>query len=88
MKDLEFHVAVEGMPGTEKYLTDFDQACAYAVSRSVSTGQNVVIDVITWTRGGAKKWGGDAAVEIYNEDPDSSVHERIVIKAKSQGPVR
>jgi hypothetical protein len=87
MKDLEFHVSAATTPKTEKVLKDFGEACAYAVSRCVSGELTMLIDVVTWSRAAARAWGGDAAVERYEEDPDASVHERIVIKAHSQGQI-
>jgi hypothetical protein len=87
MKDLEFHVSEATAPKTEKVLKDFGEACAYAISRCVSGGVTMLVDVVTWTKAAARAWGGDEAVERYEEDPDASVHERIVIKADSQGPV-
>jgi hypothetical protein len=88
MKDLEFHVSREGSTETLKVLKSFADASQFAVSAAVDSGTAMVIDVVTWSQPAARAWGGEAAVEIYQEDPDSSVHERIVIKAESQGPVR
>jgi hypothetical protein len=48
---------------------------------------NVHIDVVTWSRAAAKKWGGEYGLEVYDSDPEASVHDRIVIKAESQGHV-
>ena len=30
-------------------------------------------------RAAARTWGGDFAVEEYNEDPNASVHERLLL---------
>jgi hypothetical protein len=43
---------------------------------------DVTIDGVTF-----KGWGGDDAVEVYKEDPDASVSERIKITADSVGRV-
>lgn len=88
MKDLEFHVSREGSTETLKVLKSFADASQFAVSAAVDSGTAMVIDVVTWSQPAARAWGGEAAVEIYQEDPDSSVHERIVIKAESHGPIR
>jgi hypothetical protein len=42
---------------------------------------------VTWTKAAARKWGGDAAVETYEIDPEASVHERITVKAEALGRV-
>lgn len=88
MKDLEFHISKENDSRAEKILTNFDAAAGYAIGRAASTGDTMVIDVVTWSRAAARAWGGEHAVEVYEEDPDASVHERIVIKAESLGHVR
>lgn len=84
--DLEFHVSAENSVTTEIY-TNFGKACLAAVSKSVQSGLVVRIDVITWTRAAARKWGGDEAIRVYEDDPEASVHERIVVKAEATGHV-
>lgn len=83
-KDLEFHVS--SGERTEVFKT-FSEAAAYAVVQSVSRGREAVIDVVTWSRAAAKAWGGSYAVEVYDEDPEASVHERIRVRADSQGRI-
>ena len=85
-RDLEFHVSDEGDTAATIF-HNFDKAAGFAVSRSVSTGLTVHVDVVTWTKTAARRWGGDAAVEVFEEDPEASVHERIVIKASALGKV-
>jgi hypothetical protein len=87
MKDLEFHVGPEGIHTPTKICKSFKDACESAISMAVSTGQEMTIDVVAWTRSAARAWGGDAAVEVHKEDPEASVHERIIIKAESQGRI-
>lgn len=84
--DLEFHVSDEGSTDSTIF-HDFDKACAFAASRSMSTGGTMTIDVVTWTRKAARDWGGEAAAESYDEDPEASVHDRLLIKAESLGHV-
>jgi hypothetical protein len=84
-KDLEFEVGKEGEKG--QIFKDFAEACAHAISMACSDGEERVIDVLCWSKGAAKVWGGDYAVEQYMEDPEASVTERIVIKAESQGRI-
>jgi hypothetical protein len=49
-----------------------------------STGEPVNIDVIAWDRGDAKAWGIE---ESYDEDPDASVSQRIVVRAEDLGRI-
>ena len=91
---LEFHVTDERSQVTTIF-TNFDKAAGFALSRACSTwgrrplasGNEMQIDVVTWSRAAARAWGGDTSVEIYDEDPDASVHERIIIKAESIGRI-
>jgi len=53
-----------------------------------ATLKPVNVDVIVYSRAAARAWGGDSAVEVYDADPDASVHERIVIRAESLGRIR
>lgn len=84
--DLEFHVGDERGNATEIF-HNFDKAAGFAVSRCCSSGISVVIDVVTWTRTAARRWGGEAGEETYDADPEASVHERIVIKAEALGRI-
>jgi hypothetical protein len=82
---LEF--AVNDCGGKERIFKRFDEACGFAVSVAASGKPDVSVDVLCWTEGAARFWGGDAAVEAYREDPDASVTERIIIRAESIGRV-
>jgi|HubBroStandDraft_5_1064220.scaffolds.fasta_scaffold1095510_2 hypothetical protein len=84
-KDLDFQLEDAG--GTTRTFKKFDEACALAVAVSASTGHEVNLDVLAWSRAAARAYGGDAGAEQYDEDPEASVHDRIVIKADSQGRV-
>jgi len=87
MKDLEFHVSPEKGGYTASIHKTFTKACADAVSQAVSSGITMHIDVVAWSKSAAKAWAGDHGVEVYKEDPEASVHERIVIKADSLGRI-
>jgi hypothetical protein len=87
MKDLEFHVSSEKGGYATKIHKTFPKACADAISQAASSGITMYIDVVTWTKAAARSWAGNHGVEVYEEDPDASVHERIVITADSQGRV-
>ena len=84
-KDLEF--AVDDANGEERIFKDFDEAAGFAVSIAATGREDVYIDVLAWSRGAAKAWGGDDAAEQYDEDPEASVFERIEIKADILGRV-
>ena len=77
-KDLEFQLEDAG--GSTRTFKTFDEACGLAAS----TGREVTIDVLAWSKAAARVWAGDYGVEVYEEDPEASVHERIVIKADAQ----
>jgi len=79
-KDLEFHI-------DNAVFRTFAEASNAAINNSIMHGRDVTIDVVTWSRAAARVWAGDHGVEEYDADPDASVHERIVIKATSQGRV-
>ncbi len=83
--DLEF--AVDDSAGQQRIFKTFPEACAFAVSIAASHGRPVDLDVLTFTRAAAKAWAGDYGVEVYNEDPEASVHERIQIRADAQGRI-
>jgi len=78
--DLEY--AVSGV-----YTRDAAVAMVMAVEHAIRTGGPVTLDVIVWSEAGARAYGGDAAAAVYAEDPDASVHDRIVISAFPQGRV-
>ena len=79
--DLEYAVG-----GT--YTRDAAIAMVWAIETALGKGDGVaVLDVIVWSEAGARAYGGDAAAAVYAEDPDASVHDRIVISAISQGRV-
>lgn len=83
--DLEFHVLNRG--DDLKTFSKFDEAAGLAVAMSASDGRPATIDVVVWSRAGARKYGGDYAVERYLEDPEASVFDRITIRAESRGRI-
>jgi hypothetical protein len=86
-KDVEFAVSSEDGREVQRYFSTSGEASENAVAMSMSTGEAAVIDVIVSSKAGAKWYGGDYAVEIYEDDPDASVHERIIVRAESLGHV-
>ncbi len=66
----------------------FDEAAARAITESVSTGNyKIMIDVLVYSRAGARWWAGDWGVDQYNEDPDRSVFQRIEVRASALGGI-
>lgn len=45
------------------------------------------LDVLVWSKAGVKAFGGDDAVERYEEDPEASVFERYEFKCNMVGRV-
>ena len=78
--DLEF--AVDGF-----YTHDFGAAMCRAVQRALTLGRPVALDVVVWSEDAARLYGGEDAVACYREDPDATVHDRIMVSAQSQGRI-
>jgi len=79
-KDVEFAVG-------DSYYDSFDEAAGAAVSRAASRGEDVFLDVLVSSKAGAKWFAGDDGIETYEDDPDASVFDRVVIKADSTGRI-
>jgi hypothetical protein len=84
-KDVEF-IVLMGRDG-HKTFKNFDEAAAFAVARSAATDDRAVLDVLVYSRAGAKWYEGDYGVEKYDEDPEASVFERINIRATVTGRI-
>jgi len=69
------------------YTRDATLAIVLAVEAALAGDGVAVLDVLVWSEAGARAYGGDAAVAAYAEDPDASVHDRIVFSVISQGRV-
>lgn len=82
--DIEF--SVDDASGRERIFKTFDEAAGFAVSLA-STGRPWNLDVLVWSRSGARAYGGDHAVEQYDEDPEASVFERLEISVNYVGRV-
>lgn len=79
-KEVEFHVG-------DKVFSTFAEAADIAVVKALTTGESVDIDVVIWGPSGARWFGGDDAVEEYNEDPEASVFRRVEVRAQDVGRV-
>lgn len=79
--------AVDDCSGHQRVFKLPNEAAGFAVSVAMTGKQDVYIDVLTWTRAAAIAYGGDDAGQVYDEDPDASVHDRIRVTAESIGRV-
>ena len=84
-KEVDF--AVDDASGRERIFKTFDEAAGFAVSLAASDGRTYNIDVLVFGRAGARWFGGDDAVAVYNEDPEASVHEQIAVRADAKGRI-
>ena len=80
-KDVEFHT------DTGLAVPSFKKALEDAFHEALRTGSTTNLDVVIWSRGGAKAWAGDYGVEQYDEDPEASVFQRFCIKVEDLGRV-
>lgn len=78
--------AVDDASGKERIFKTFDEAAGFAVAVALS-GREANLDVLIWDEEGAEWYGGDDAVEQYNEDPEASVFERFEIRVNAVGRV-
>lgn len=85
-KDVEF--AVENpLQGGEDVFKTFPEAAAHAIALAASRGETIALDVLIYSKAGARWWGGDEAVEMYAGDPEASVSQRVVVRAEDQGRI-
>lgn len=85
-KDVEF--AVDDASGKEHIFKTFNEAAGFALSVAASGKPDVHLDVIVWSKSGAKYYGGSEAAKLYGEDPELSVFERLEINVNYVGMVR
>lgn len=82
--DVEF--AVDDASGNERIFKDGKEAGAFAMQVAIARGE-ANLDVLVWSEQGARAYGGEDAVERYNEDPEASVFERYEVKVNFVGSV-
>jgi len=82
-RDVEFVVETPIKGLDEHVFKTFNEAAGHAVA----TGERSYLDVLIYSRAGARWWGGDDAVERYDEDPDASAFERFEIRSNLVGRV-
>lgn len=78
-KDVEYHVE-------DKVFSDPKDAFVAVCNECIAHG-SARLDVVIWSKAGAKAFGGDDAVEQYKDDPDASVFERFEFKCNAVGRV-
>lgn len=83
-KDVEYHVEASG--GKAQVFKKYSEAATFAFTVASSRG-SANLDVVVWSRAGAKFYGGDEAVERYDEDPEASVFDRFEITVNNVGRV-
>lgn len=79
--------AVDDAGGKERIFKTFDEAAGFAVAIALTGREHVNLDVLIWDKSGARFYGGEDAVEQYEEDPEASVFERFEIKVNAVGRV-
>ncbi|KKK92193.1 hypothetical protein LCGC14_2705390 [marine sediment metagenome] len=84
-KDVEY--AVDDTHGQQRTFKTFDEAAGFAVAIAAMGHPDVNLDVLIWSKAGARFYGGDEAIEHYNEDPEASVFERLEIRVNFVGRV-
>lgn len=84
-KDVDY--AVDDASGRERVFKTADEAAGFAVSMALSDGREHDINVLVHSAAGARFVGGDDAVAEYEEDPETSVFERITVRAESKGRI-
>lgn len=87
-RDVEFMVDDPSGSSSGMYFKSPDEAAGNAIARAMSHGGEVYIDVLVSSAAGARWYRGNSEGEDeYEDDPDASVFERIVVRADSQGRV-
>ena len=84
MKDLEFHVDLNG---STRIIKTFEKAVETALIHSIGTGEAVNVDVVAWSEAAARAFGGESGVESYREDPEASVFHRIAVRGEDLGRI-
>ena len=79
-RDVEFAV-------DDHYFKTFEEAAAFATALALTTTVRIELDVVVSSRDGAVWWGGPEGGQDYDEDPEASVFDRLVVKVTSQGRV-
>lgn len=82
--DLEFHV---DLPSGEVNIYETVDDAAPDVLITALTRGECTLDVVVFSKAGARAYGGDDAVDEYKEDPEASVFDRFEITVNNLGRV-
>jgi hypothetical protein len=85
--EFEVHPVGNNDPEKARLFTDKVAALHEAFVQALSTGSDIAVDVLTWSRKDAMAYAGEEGGERYDEDPDASVFDRLVITVKSLGRI-
>jgi len=82
-KDVDFEVS---SGESSRHFKNAKEALAAAAETAVGRGSSV-LDVVVHSASGARWLYGEHGVEMYREDPDASVFERVEFRANNVGRV-
>lgn len=82
--DVEYHVPTRY--GRVLIYEHVEDAGRRAFLEALAHGE-ATVDVVVCSEEGARSFGGDDAVDEYNEDPEASVFERMQIRLNNLGRV-
>jgi len=86
-KDVEYQVSgFDGDGSRDMYFNVASKAMVQAMEVAMATGHSH-IDVLISSKFGARHFGGEDAVDRYQEDPDASAFERWEFTANNVGKV-
>jgi len=87
-KDIEYMVKDprESAGAKPRYFRSSRDAFAHAARIAAMHGQST-LDVLVFSRAGARCYGGSEAVELFDVDPEASSFERFIFEARSQGRI-
>lgn len=87
-KDVEYHVS-ETLPGEDSisFVTSSPDGAAMELFKLIVSRGRARLDVVIYSKAGAKAFGGEDAVARYLEDPGASVFERYTFSANNEGRV-
>ena len=83
-KDVDYSV-LDGSD-KERIFGSFDEAAGFALGMAIARGE-ADLDVLIWSESGARFYGGDDAVDQFDEDPEASVFERFEITVNNAGRI-
>ena len=84
-KDVEY--AVDDASGKQRIFKSSNEAAGFAISLAMSHGRSVNLDVLVHSPAGARWYQGSDGAAEYEDDPDASVFDRIIVNAESIGHV-